>query len=259
MKIIIKEEKKKDIFLAIIQQIKNGTSFANFYFTKELLHIQGMDKSNVCLYNILLRAQWFNEYMVPEESKHICLNMATLYTVLNMCAKGQDLHLYNNVDNGDNINVDLMTTQEKQSNYYFKVPLMDDNQDYEILTIPEREYDVKMTIASKFFCDAVAKISQFGDNIELNFDDEKLILHVEGNEGSMKIEMNEKNFETYETFEGQTTHVQFALSYLQKICLTTKLSENIEFSVSKEFPMQIVYLLEDGSTAAFYIASKIIE
>jgi hypothetical protein len=40
------------------------------------------------------------------------------------------------------------------------------------------------------------------------------------------------------------------------MCLTTKLSSEIEFGISGEFPMRIKYDLGDNSQVIFFIAPK---
>ena len=40
------------------------------------------------------------------------------------------------------------------------------------------------------------------------------------------------------------------------MCITNKLSSEIQFSISKEFPMKINYDLGDNSIIEFYIAPK---
>jgi len=46
---------------------------------------------------------------------------------------------------------------------------------------------------------------------------------------------------------------------MNKMCITNKLSSEIDFSLSSNFPMKIHYNLEDESSITFYIASKVID
>ena len=61
MKITIANKNKKDLFVAIFQVLKNCTSLVNVIFEIDRLHIQGMDKSHVCLFDVNIKQKWFDD------------------------------------------------------------------------------------------------------------------------------------------------------------------------------------------------------
>jgi hypothetical protein len=61
----------------------------------------------------------------------------------------------------------------------------------------------------------------------------------------------------YSIIEGQVINLNYSLSYINKMCLTNKLSSEIQFSISAEYPMKISYDLGDDSSIVFYIAPKL--
>ena len=60
----------------------------------------------------------------------------------------------------------------------------------------------------------------------------------------------------YSIVEGEVINLSYSLSYINKMCLTNKLSNEIQFSISAEYPMKIRYDLGDDSSIVFYIAPK---
>ena len=62
MKVIISNKHKKDLFVALFQTLKNCSTLVNVKFQKDMLHIQGMDKSHICLFDVKIQKKWFDEF-----------------------------------------------------------------------------------------------------------------------------------------------------------------------------------------------------
>jgi hypothetical protein len=62
MKITITDKKKKDNFISLFSVLKNCSSLINVTFESKLLHIQGMDKSHICLFDVKINKNWFSTY-----------------------------------------------------------------------------------------------------------------------------------------------------------------------------------------------------
>ena len=94
MKIQISDKKKKEMFVSLFQILKNCSSIINTTFNSESLHIQGMDKSRVCLFDVKINSTWFNSFEITKkERKHliekasICVNGISL-TISKVSKKG---------------------------------------------------------------------------------------------------------------------------------------------------------------------------
>jgi proliferating cell nuclear antigen len=61
----------------------------------------------------------------------------------------------------------------------------------------------------------------------------------------------------YSIVEGGEINLSYSLNYIYKMCLTNKLSNEIIFNISEEYPMKIQYDLGDESYMIFFIAPKI--
>jgi hypothetical protein len=55
------------VFVSLFQILKNCSSVISATFSSDSLHIQGMDKSHICLFDAKINSQWFNGYEIGNE------------------------------------------------------------------------------------------------------------------------------------------------------------------------------------------------
>ena len=90
MKIQISDKKKKDVFVSLFQTLKNCSSLISTKINSEFLHIQGMDKSHVCLFDAKINSTWFSLFEINKDLNLsfdsgilFCPNLANSYTLFN--------------------------------------------------------------------------------------------------------------------------------------------------------------------------------
>jgi len=310
MKVVISDKQKKDLFVALFQTLKSCSELINLTFETGYLHIQGMDKTHICLYDVKLDNSWFNEYNVFE-TKNICFNSDMFYQMIS--TKNNDLSLViiletddilnielvnlfltyndknnnndnnsdNNNDNNNNNNNDNnndnnknnkktksdkknkpkkskeIEKKNKEFNKYFKLALSE--YDYEEMNLPDVDYDVEFSISSKNICEICSQLISFGNDISIKCDENKIDLVTNSLSGEMLVNINIDDLSEYGIVEGEVIQLNYSLIYIDKLCLTNKLSEDIQFSVSKEYPLKIKYDLGEDSYLHFYIAPKMID
>ena len=97
----------------------------------------------------------------------------------------------------------------------------------------------------------------FGTDINICCSEEKIDLITHGVTGQMTVNIPIEDLNEYSIIEGEEINLNYSLSYIAKMCLTNKLTNNIEFCISSTFPMKIKYDLGEESSLVFYIAPKI--
>lgn len=289
MEFQISDKKKKDIFVSIFQVLKNCSSIISCTFEEELLHIQGMDKSHICLFDVKLNKSWFNSYTISEK-KIISFDSNIFHSIISTKSDNQSLIFKMDSDNEDTFHIDFVTTQEKvvlveteekkekkegkkvkgekketkeknknddnkQFKKFFKLPLTEN--DYNELNIPVTEYDAEFSLSSKHVHDIFTQLNLFGNDIIVNCSEENIYLTTNGVTGEMRVEIPIDDVSSYSIVEGEEIVLTYSLIYLNKMCITNKLSEEVEFSLSNEFPMKILYPLGEDSSISFYMAPKI--
>ena len=75
------KDKKKDIFISIFNLLKCASSQINLSINKQTFHIQGMDKSHVCLFDLKLYYEWFCYYEVNKKY-NLCFDSNIFYSMI---------------------------------------------------------------------------------------------------------------------------------------------------------------------------------
>ena len=257
MKITISDKNKKDLFVALFQTLKNCTTLVSLVFDTDKLHIQGMDKSHVCLFDINILKLWFNEYIVDKKVE-ISFDTHVFYTIINSKQDSNNILIqYDESTDLDNLNVDLVSKENPKGDFnkYFKIPLAD--YETQLMSIPFVDYDAEFIILSKKICEIVNQMITFGDDIQIKCSEEKINLITNGVTGEMLVNIPIEDLNEYSIVEGESLDLKYSLNYISKMCLTNKLSSDVHFYISSQFPMKIKYDLGDESSFVFYIAPKI--
>jgi proliferating cell nuclear antigen PCNA len=255
MKLIVSDKQKRDIFLALFQILKGCTSLVTIFFNDDHIYIQGMDKAHICLFDMKIMKEWFDHYEInASDMTDISIDTTTFHTILNMVKDDQSITIFYE-GHGDNLDIELTSVSKLNYDKYFSIPLADMEND--LLNVPDTDYDAEFSINSKKICEMTAQMICFGSDIRINCGEEKINLSTQGVLGDMLVTIPLDDLNEYSISEDETVDLLYSLSFLHKMCLTTKLSANINFAISKNYPMRIAYDLGDDSKLLFYLAPKI--
>lgn len=256
MRLSIVEKGKKDIFISLFQLLKNCTNIINIMFNEGDMYIQGMDKSHVCLFDLKIVSDWFAEYEV-EKAQNICVDAGIFHNVLSINQEQHKIVMYYEEEK-DQFNIDLLNKNAGKAgdfDKYFKIPLME--LETELLGIPDTEYDAEFSMPAKKIQEITTQLMVFGDIMNIECSEEKITLGSSGVNGEMNVNIPIDDLSEYSISEGETVAISYSLNYIHKMCLTTKISGEIGFSVSKDYPMKIHYDLGQKSHLMLYIAPKV--
>ena len=256
MKLNIYQKHKKDLFISLFQIIKNCCSTVSIVFDDTEMFIQGMDKSHICLFEVKILKEWFDDYSRCEDDiKSISIDTNTFHTIINTCDDNHNINIEYD-SSPDNLIIDLKANENSKGefNKHFKIPLVD--LEYETMNISNIDYDVEFTINSKKICEITSQMLIFGDDLNFICTEEKINLSTNGVLGEMLVNIDIDDLNEFSISEGETIDLTYSLQYIHKMCLTNKLSSEIEFSMSKECPMKIKYDLGMNGSIIFMIAPK---
>jgi len=286
MNFVVSNKDKKELFVSLFQVLKNCSTLINCNFETDFLHIQGMDKSHVCLYDIKIAKIWFDKYNVESTTK-LCFDTSVFHSIISIKSDNQDLIV--KIEE-DTLNVQFINTQidtqidtqifenndgkttkktskkkvteskAKEKNDFkkiFKMPLAE--YEYEEMNIPVVDYDAEFSFSSKLATDMFSQLSNFGNDINFTCSEESIHLTTTSITGEMCVQIPIDDLLSYSIIEGDKVVLNYSLSYLNKMCITNKLSQEIEFSLSNDCPMKIAYPLGEDSSVLFYMAPKVID
>ena len=256
MRIQISDKKKKDIFVSLFQVLKNCSTLISITFEPDVAHIQGMDKSHVCLFDVKLHKNWFTNYDIIDSTK-ICFDSNVFHSIISTKSENQDLIIKMNSDEKDVLYVNFESIEAKKGDFKksFKMPLAE--YEYEEMNIPTVDYDAEFSLLSKQITDMFSQLNNFGNDIIINCSETSISLTTNGITGEMRVDIPIDDLSSYSIVEGEDITLTYSLAYINKMCITNKLSADVELSLSNECPMKISYDLGDDSSMIFFMAPKL--
>lgn len=270
MEFSISNKKRKELFISIFQLLKNSSSQMNLTFNKQRMHIQGMDKSHICLFDLNLYYDWFDLTFEVHKKHELCFNTEYFYSIISTKGEDQSLRFKLEHDNADILLIELVNdentnTGAKKGDYnkFFRMPLND--YDYEEMSIPETDYDAEFSLPSKKISDVLSHLSNFGENLNIKCCENFIEFKTNGDAGEMRVNISVDDLSSYSINEGEEVNLSYSLPYIIKMCITNKLTTDIDFSLSNERPMKISYNLGEAekldkeNSLVFYIAPKMAE
>ena len=284
MNFVVSNKDKKELLVSIFQVLKNCSSLISSKFESECLHIQGMDKSHICLYDVKIAKEWFDTYNIVE-TKKICFDSNVFHSIISTKSDNQDLVVNLDTDNEDTLHIHFISSLNKDNSdqqqedskksgkkvskkeskvndkndfkKLFKIPLAE--YDYQEMNIPVVDYDAEFSMSSKLVTDMFTQLNNFGNDIMVKCSEESIHLTTNNVNGEMCVQIPIDDLSGYSIVEGEEVTLNYSLLYLNKMCVTNKLTAEIEFSLSNECPMKIAYPLGEGSSLVFYMAPKVSE
>jgi proliferating cell nuclear antigen PCNA len=261
MNISISDKSKVDVFVSLFQLLKSSSNIVTIFFHEQHIHIQGMDKSQVCLFNININALWFNKYEyngTNDSDNKICINTQMFHTILSMTPDKYMVNIQFE-NNSDFLEIELIRHAQGEGkgdfDKFFKLPLADI--EVSLFDIPQIEYDAEFSINSKKIYEIVSQLSMFGDIMNIDCSEEKIEIISKGIEGEMSVNIPIDDLSEFSISEGDQIDISYSLNYIHKMCISTRLALEISFSISDKMPLRINYDLGNDSSVLFFIAPKI--
>jgi len=256
MKVTISNKNKKDLFVALFQILKGCTSIVRVIFQEDKMYIQGMDKSHICLFEVNIQKKWFDEYIL-DESSVMSFDTNIFHLIISTKQESHNIIIHSTGSDSDNINIDLVSQEHTKGEFdkHFKIPLAD--YEYDEMNIPVVDYDAEFSISSKKICEITSQMLSFGTDLNIKCSEERIDLITDGIVGEMLVNIPIDDLTEYSIVEDEVIDLKYNLNYIAKMCLTNKLSSEVVFCISANYPMKINYDLGDDSSILFYIAPKI--
>lgn len=279
MNISIRNLQKADIFSSLFQHMKLFSDNINIMFEKERVFVQSMDSARVSIFEINIPSEWFDVYEHTSVSAiPIGVNSSLLFKILNTRDKVQELNIVFNDSESDKLFINFTCGRSLTNSIVpsetevqpaikevatravfdkrFELPLMDI--EYELMGIPPSDSQAEFTVPSSIFSSLMNQLRLFGDTLEIDCSEEKIMLHsISLDQGKMAVEMKIDDLSEYAINEGETMHISFSLAMLHNICMYNKLSKDVTVHLTTNFPMKMVYDLGEDANMVFFLAPKI--
>ena len=216
-----------------------------------------MDSSHVSIFELKLPASWFDVYNHTHvTSIPIGLNSTLLFKILNTRDKQQQIQLVFDPEESDKLFINFTNDDKKIFDKSFELPLMDIESD--VMDIPSTDSQAEFSLPSSNFANIINQLKIFGDNLDVECTEDKIILHSTSQEcGKMKVEIETEDLNSYSITEGETVKLSFSLTILHNICMYSKISKEVEIHFVENYPMKLKFDLgDDNARLTFYLAPK---
>jgi len=175
------------------------------------MYIQGMGSSQVCLFELLLQKDWFEEYTV-DKNFVMGIHCEFMFKMLGCLEDGQKITMHMKED-ADRLSVDFESLGENTTiRKCFKMPLV--NLDSEHLTIPDKEFEADISIMSSEFSELISQLSIFGDDLQINCSMDGIDLTSKGDLGQMTASIEEENIIEYSIEEETIVNLSVGIKFI---------------------------------------------
>ena len=273
MKLTLKDSSKVAKFSDIFKHLKQLLDNIVIYFSSNGIYIQGMDMSQICLFECKLDANWFDDYCFDEDNddNRLCVNTGILHKVVNAVDETQIIEL-SYEGSADILNIKFSNPKhyaiDGRFTHHFEIALIDI--DSERLEIPVSDTHVDLTMDVTSFSKLVGQLIIFSDQLTLTFTDASIQFETTGIDGGMKSQIDLDDVSEYAIGEDVTLVQSYSLSFINKMCSFSKLNKHIVMGFSENMPMSLTYNLSEKeccpegdvgdkystSSVAFYLAPR---
>lgn len=247
MKLIIKDSAKAQQWIELFKVIKNLNSYTTLCSEEDKLFIQIMDDSQVCLMNITIEKDWFDEYESNNETFSVL--SVVVVKIFHLYTAGTILTINTNSEKME-INFKYPDKSEK----YFELNLIDIDKD--MLESQNIEGDVEFEIKTKVFDKYISEMQLFGESMELVCFEDNLYMKSYGEDGQYVLKLPHSNIDELIVEDELRLKTNVSLKYLSYISKVHNVFEHFRIKVQKECPIQ-VDILDENIEVRYYIAPKI--
>jgi proliferating cell nuclear antigen PCNA len=246
MKLTLSNSKKVYKFTNLFNNLKNISREVVLTFTKEGLHTQGLDSAHVCLFDIRIKAEWFDTYeLEDDEVRDVGLLCELIFKLFSCIREGQDLELILTDEKPDVLMVNFINNTNMDKS--FEIRLFDIDKDP--LELPFEDPDLELIMDTKEFKSLINEMSLFSDYVDFicDSDEDYLLLTGVGDmTGKMSVKIKDGNVEYFGILEDTKLNVRFDTKYLLNIANFEKIASQLHISCSSEKPIILNYILDEN-------------
>lgn len=237
-----------DFFKNIILCIKDFTDLVNIEYNEDGLIINTTDNMHTSMLYLKINKILFDKKYDIKKSGVFGINLNKFNDVLKTSSKNCIIELIKKEDDED-INIKLINDNKKIN---FKLKLLNIISDnYNSMNI---NYNYQIKMSSEEFEKTIKKVSSFGSDCYIYTDQENIYIDVSGDIGYGSFSINDIVHEI--DYKNEENKNKYSLSYLLKICKSSKISENIIINLNKNLPLKVTFNHEYANIT-YYLAPKV--
>tara|TARA_B110000908_G_C10147818_1_gene399884 strand:- start:189 stop:1025 length:837 start_codon:yes stop_codon:yes gene_type:complete len=260
----------------IFSSIEPILDTVTLHIDKECISIRDIDTSHLCLIDMELNKDDFEEYEFTfEKPKQMSFYTKHIVNVLKVASKATSVKL--KYTDGDTIKIVI---DNKYSRKTYNIPLIN-VLDKDPIHIPDRDYPFELELTHDILKDIIdsAEITE-SDTIAFKIKDKKLFITAKGALGKFEQVFEKQKFKNktislqnskrfinkttsraqYELYscEGEFENT-FSLDYINRFTKANNLSNKIMINMAPDYPLRMDFCInnETGSILYYYLPPKL--
>jgi proliferating cell nuclear antigen len=244
MKLTLAEPKYLKESITIISDLVNE---ARFKITTEGIELVAMDPANVAMVMFNLFSSSFTEYIIKKDME-IAINLSNLKQILRRVGTNDMLTLEVTEENK------LKITIQGNSKRTFSIPLIEIDEKPQ--KIPDLKFGVKITTQASILNNAIEDVDIVAEAVTF-LADKNFIVQAEGDLSKAKIEIPVDEHTKLEKEGADPIKAKYSIEYMKKIISASKISDTVDLSFNKDYPLKVEYKIVDRVALSFILAPRV--
>jgi proliferating cell nuclear antigen len=244
------------ILRGIVEALSSIIDETEFIITTKELSIRAMDPSRICLLQLSMIKEDFDEYECNEDIK-IGLNLEDLDKILKRSSATDSVELtYEPKAQKIKIKMKQRDTTKTRT---FSLALLDiEMEDIPMENLLKIEYDADWSMDPAFFVEAIKDAEIYSEILNIIADEEKgLIFSSIGQIGEMEYELALD--EILEAEIKGTNKGAYSLQFLKSILKIENITEKLTVSLKDDHPLKLIFNILEGGTLSYFLAPRVEE
>ncbi|MBA7504112.1 hypothetical protein ES706_02737 [subsurface metagenome] len=251
----IKLENSK-ILRGIIEALASIIDETEFIITTKELSIRAMDPSRICLLQLSMTKQDFDEYECDKDTK-IGLNLEDLDKILKRSSAGDSVEL---IFEPDTQKLKIKMKQRDSTKVRtFSLALLDiEMEDIPMENLLKLEYNADWSMDPGFFVEAIKDAEIYSEILTIKAEEDRgLLFSSVGQIGEMEYELAlddllEKNIKAI-------SKGSYSLQFLKSILKIENITEKLTISLKDDHPLKLIFNILEGGTISYFLAPRVEE
>ena len=257
MNIELRHGEKKYTFIQIFKNMNKFTEFVKLNLSQGGLYVEGLDATKSSIFTLNLDSEWFDRFNVISET-YLKINCIILSRILQTCKEKEDLYLYYN-DESDILSLSFKS--EQGFNKDFDIPLVD--LEYDTICVKEIDCDVEFSIETKILSGIMDDFKMFGDVLDVDCNDSRIIFVTSGVEGNMRCTLYDENHDDkiigFSCVEDVEFKKSFSLKFMNIFCSFDKVCKEVNLQFTDDMPLKMSFNIDEKSHLVFYLAPLLLD
>jgi proliferating cell nuclear antigen len=242
------------VIKGIVDTLSSIIDETEFLVDPDKFVIQAMDPSRICLLNLTMRSEVFDEFECGKLTK-IGLNLDDLSKIMKRATSNDSIELgFDPARNKMKVIMEREGTSKKRT---FSLSILDiDMEEIPMDNLNAIEYPSSFKIDPAFLIEAIKDAEIYSEILKLKvIEGEGLTFSSSGQIGEMVYSLNLDDLLGTD-FNGKGKG-QYSLVFLKSIMKISKITEMLEISLKTDHPLKFEFTLLEGGDMLYYLAPRV--